>query len=55
MSWSDREQGSIHVIEVDEVDKLKGEIDGQSESRAESRRVSSRSRTMTERGLEYEI
>ena len=55
MSGSDVEQGSIHVIEVDEVDKLEGEIDAQSESRAESRRVSSRSRTMTERGLEYEI
>ena len=55
MSGSDVEQGSIHVIEVDEVDKLEGEIDAQSESRAESRCVSSRSRTMTERGLEYEF
>ena len=47
---SDVEQGSIHESQVDESDKLEGEVGVQSESQTELKRASSRSCTLTERG-----
>ena len=49
------EQEIIHKSQVDESDKIEADTVSQLEGQTELRRVSSRSRTITEKGLDYEI